>query len=131
MRRLVLLLVALVLVAGCGSSSDDDTKIVQDYYAAINAGDLDKAMTYVASDAVFANPNGVYRGAAAIRAFLDSSTDIVQELSDFHLEGGKVIYAFKVKQKATGEVLDEGDDGLTIVRNGKIVFDGTEHSLPG
>jgi hypothetical protein len=29
-----------------------------------------------------------------------------------------------------GEVVETGTDGLTIVKNGKIVFDGTESSEP-
>ena len=131
MTRLVLVCAAAaagaLLLAGCGSrTSEDAIEVVKDYYAAINTGDVDTAMTYVARQALFANPTGVYRGAGAIRTFIESSTGITQELSNFRAKGGRVAYDYRVVKKATGEVLDEGTDGLTVVRHRQIVFDGTE-----
>ena len=45
------------------------------------------------------------------------------DLSQFKNDNGRVTYAYKVL--INGELVEEGDGGLTIVKNGKIVFDGT------
>ena len=41
---------------------------------------------------------------------------------------GRVVYDYIVKQK--GDALDKGTDGLTIIKGGKIIFDGTEKTAP-
>jgi hypothetical protein len=42
---------------------------------------------------------------------------------------GRLIYDYEVLQ--SGTLLDQGTNGLTIVKDGKIVFDGTEDTEPG
>jgi ketosteroid isomerase-like protein len=103
--------------------------VVQKYYEALNAKQLDLAMSFIASDALFINPTGTYEGAEAIRESLAGlNTDgITFELSNFRNTLGKVVYDYKVLQAAN--LLDQGTNGLTMVKDGKIVFDGTEDTL--
>lgn len=110
--------------------------IVQGYYAALNAavadpGKIDEAMAFLAPDAIFINPTGSYPTLEAIRASLVAgATDgLTFDLSNFREQNGRVVYDYKVKSGA--DLLDSGSDGLTIVKAGKIIFDGTERTDPG
>jgi len=112
-----------------GLESAEQIWIVQKYYEALNAGKLDLAMSFIAGDAVFINPTGTYEGADMIRESLAGlNTDgITFDLSNFRNTAGKVIYDYKVMQGTN--LLDQSTNGLTVVKNGKIVFDGTEDTL--
>lgn len=110
--------------------------IVQDYYAALNAavadpGKIEDAMAFLAPDAIFINPTGSYPTLEAIRASLVAgATDgLTFDLTNFREQNGRVVYDYEVK--IGDELLDKGADGLTIVKAGKIVFDGTERTDPG
>jgi hypothetical protein len=52
------------------------------------------------------------------------------EHSNFRSKDGRVVYDFKVKD-ANGRVIVQGTDGLTIVEDEMIVFDGTERTEQG
>jgi ketosteroid isomerase-like protein len=101
----------------------------QEYYEALNAAELDQAMTFIASHAVFINPTGTYEGASAIRESLAglNKDGITFDLSNFRNAGGKVSYDYRVMQG--GSLLDQGTNGLTVVEDGRIVFDGTEDTF--
>jgi len=113
-----------------GLENAEQIWVVQKYYNVLNAKNLDLAMSYIASDAVFINPTGTYEGADAIRESLKGlNTDgITFDLSNFRNTDGKVVYDYKVMQG--GNLLDQGTNGLTIVKDGKVVFDGTEDTAP-
>ncbi len=113
-----------------GLESAEQIWVVQKYYEALNAANLDLAMSFIASDAVFINPTGTYEGTDAIRESLKGlNTDgITFELSNFRNTGGSVVYDYKVIQGAN--LLDQGTNGLTIVKDGMVVFDGTEDTAP-
>jgi hypothetical protein len=85
-------------------------------------------MAYLAPDAVFANPTGRYTTPAEIRASLEglAKDGITFELDNFRTTDGRVVYDYQVLLGS--ELLDSGTDGLTIVRDGLIVFDGTERT---
>jgi hypothetical protein len=126
---------ASLLLAACSPAApavdQAAVAIVEDYYAALNAGDVDAAMAFVAEDAVFANPTGYYNGAAEIRSGLVEGVitpGITFELTNFRGADGRIVYDYEVLMGA--ELLDSGSDGLTIVENGEIVFDGTERTEP-
>jgi ketosteroid isomerase-like protein len=104
--------------------------VVKAYYDALNEQQIDEAMGYIADDASFVNPTGTYRGKDEIQASLEglAGAGITFELSAFKDEGGRVTYDYKVLQD--GQLLDQGPGGLTIVEDGKIVFDGTEDTEP-
>jgi len=112
-----------------GLENAEQIWVVQKYYEALNAKHLDLAMSFIANDALFINPTGTYDGAKAIRESLAGlNTDgITFELSNFRNTDGKIAYDYKVLQ--SGNVLDQGTNGLTVVKDGKVVFDGTEDTL--
>ena len=114
-----------------GLENAEQIWVVQEYYEALNAGNIDFAMSFIAGDAVFINPTGTYEGADAIRESLEGlKTDgITFGLSNFRNTDGMVIYDYEVLQG--GSVLDKGTNGLTQVKDGLIVFDGTEETAAG
>jgi ketosteroid isomerase-like protein len=111
-----------------GLTPDEPVYVVERFYQALNAKDIEAAMSWVAPTAVFANPTGKYVGPAEIRASLESQAkdSITFDLSNFRAEAGRVVMDYKVRQGE--QLLDFGTDGLDIVRNGLIVFDGTERT---
>ena len=113
-----------------GLESAEQIWIVQEYYEALNGKQLDHAMSFIAPDAVFINPTGTYEGADAIQESLAglNSDGITFDLSNFRNTDGRVIYDYKVMQGAN--LLDQGTNGLTIVKDGKVIFDGTEDTDP-
>lgn len=113
-----------------GLENAEQIWVVQKYYEALNAKNLDLAMSFIASDALFINPTGTYEGADAIRESLAGlNTDgITFNLSNFRNTDGAIIYDYEVLQ--SGNVLDKGTNGLTMVKDGWITFDGTEETLP-
>lgn len=136
MKNLVvagLLIVLVLAVTACGattSASTDPTTVVKNYYDAIAAKDLDRAMSFFADDAQLTNPQTTYRGTAAIRPYLRGMFDVGfhSENSNYRESDGEVRYDYKV---FIGEAqVDQGTDGLTIVKEGKILFDGLEKDRP-
>ncbi len=113
-----------------GLENAEQIWVVQEYYEALNAGNIDSAMGFVASDAVFINPTGTYEGTDAIRESLEGlvKDGITFNLSNFRNTDGTVVYDYEVLQG--GNVLDQGTNGLTQVRDGLVIFDGTEETLP-
>jgi len=112
-----------------GLENAEQIWVVQKYYEALNAKNLDLAMSFVAGDALFINPTGTYEGAEAIRESLAGlNTDgITFELSNFRNTSGQIVYDYKVMQ---GEnLLDQGTNGLTVVKDGLVIFDGTEDTF--
>ena len=112
-----------------GLAPDEPEYVVQRYYQALNAKDLEVAMSFIASDALFINPTGTYEGAEAIRESLEglNKDGIIFDLSNFRNTDGKVVYDYKVSQG--GNLLDQGTNGLTIVKDGSIVFDGVDNPV--
>jgi ketosteroid isomerase-like protein len=113
-----------------GLEPAENVWIVQRYHDAVNKGDIDTAATYITDDAVFINPTGSYKNKAEIVAGLraQAKDGLTFELSNFREKDGRVVYDYVVKQK--GDTLDKGMDGLTKVKAGKIIFDGTEKTEP-
>ena len=112
-----------------GLESAEQIWVVQKYYEGLNAKKLDLAMSFIAPDALFINPTGTYQGADAIRDSLAGlNTDgITFDLSNFHNTDGKIVYDYKVIQ--AGNLLDQGTNGLTVIKDGMVIFDGTEDTF--
>lgn len=112
-----------------GLEAAEQIWVVQKYYEALNAKKLDLAMAYIAPDALFINPTGTYEGAEAIRESLAGlNTDGISfDLSNFRNTDGKIIYDYTVMQGSN--LLDQGTNGLTVVKDGLVVFDGTEETF--
>jgi limonene-1,2-epoxide hydrolase len=114
----------------CGDgrpASGDPVQIVKAFFDDMNAGQIDKAMRYVSPKAVFDEPIGTFRGRAAIRGLLRREVfrdRIVVHHSNFRVDGDRVVYDYRLTQDPGGTVA-AGSDGLDIVKDGKIVYDGT------
>ncbi|MCR4282629.1 MAG: nuclear transport factor 2 family protein [Bauldia sp.] len=108
-----------------------DTDIVRAFYAAINAQDIDKAMSFIAPDAAFANAMGTFTGEAEIRGYLKSvvADGIAFLVTGFREVGGRVGWDYELL-KGGSDIVGDGEDGVTIVKDGRIVFDGTEATAP-
>ena len=136
MKNLMIVSLVAVLVlalVGCGSTtpaSTDPATIVKNYYDAIAAKDLDKVMSFLADDALLTNPQGKFQGKEAIRPYMQGLIDdgFHSENSNYRESNGEVRYDYKVY--FGDELVDQNTDGLTIVQDGKIVFDGLEKDKP-
>ena len=112
-----------------GLESAEQIWVVQKYYEALNAKKLDLAMSFIAPDALFINPTGSYEGADEIRESLAglNKDGITFDLINFRNTNGKIVYDYKVIQ--AGNLLDQGTDGLTVIKDGMVIFDGTEDTF--
>lgn len=117
-------------LAAQSAQATDPAAIVKAYYDAYNAGDIDKAVSYLAEDVTFVNPTGTFVGKAKARENLQAikKDGLTFELSNFKDVNGRVTYSYKVV--IGGTAVETGDGGLTIVKNGLIVFDGTVDTEP-
>jgi DNA-binding SARP family transcriptional activator len=102
--------------------------------SALNAQQLNAlktAVALIANDAVFINPSGYYAGKDMIYRHLKQlvSRCIQFQIWNFRVIGCCVIYSYQVRLNSF-LVLDAFEDGATIIRNGKIIFDGTLRSAP-
>lgn len=136
MKKYVVVLGAIfvLLLAACGGATQAEpaapTAIVQDFYQAIADGELETAMSYVADDALFINPTGTYTGKAEVRENISALIEggLVFELRNLVNDDGKVTYGYTLY--IDGENVEEGDNGVTIVKDGKVVSDGLEEGIP-
>jgi len=112
-----------------GLEAAEQIWVVQKYYDALNSKNLDLVMSFISPEALFINPTGSYEGAAAIRESLAGlNTDgITFDLSNFRNTDGKIVYDYKVIQGSN--LLDQGTNGLTVIKDGLVVFDGTEETF--
>ena len=111
-------------------STTDPVEIVKAFYNATNALEYEKAVTFLADDAVIINPNGTYTGTEANLAQITENCDagIRVELSSLVNVDGIVIS--HVIALLNGELIFEGEGGITIVEDGKITFDGDTFNMP-
>lgn len=125
--------VFLLLLSACGGMAQnepDPVTVVQEFYTAIADKQLETAMSHVADDALFINPTGTYTGKDEVRENISALIDggFVFELRDLVNTNGKVNYGYTLY--IDGEAVEEGDNGVTIVKDGKVVFDGLEEGIP-
>lgn len=123
----VTLCVAQILAA-CApvASTPEPISVLLNYYKALEAKDIDKVMSFWAEDAVQTDEfGGRFSGQAEIRAGLQSAIndEVTVEAIDPSDTNGRLVYEYKVY--VSGNLVLSGT-GLTIVQDGKIIFDGTE-----
>ena len=117
---------------GSQSASGDPVQVVKEFFDAVNAHQIDKAMRYVSPKAVFDEPIGTFRGRAAVRGLLRREVfrdRIVVHHSNFRVHGDRVAYDYRLTTDPGG-IVATGNNGLDIVKDGKIVYDGTEATKP-
>lgn len=123
MHRLRVVVVALLLVllaAGCSDGgSDDPQEVVEAYFAAWSAEDVDQIMTYVAPDASLEiDAAGTLRnGHDEIRTAFETAFDQwdwVIEVSDFEADGDTVSYNVVVSDPDGAEIF-RGRSQATVV----------------
>lgn len=132
---LVIGILLVLLAAACSGGAvtqaeANPVSVVQSFYGAIKDKQLETAMSYVADDALFINPTGTYNGKEEVRSNISALIDgnFVFELRDLVNDDGKVTYGYTLF--IDGENVEEGDNGVTIVKDGKVVFDGLEEGIP-
>jgi limonene-1,2-epoxide hydrolase len=117
---------------GSASANGGPVQVVRAFFDDLNAHQIDKAMRYVSPKAVFDEPIGTFAGRAAIRRLLEREVfrdRTVFHHSDFRVHGDRVVYDFRLTQDPGG-IVAAGNNGLDIVKDGKIVYDGTEATKP-
>src|ERR1043165_1013274 len=129
-----LLIVFVVLtqaLTACGSSSartPEPITVVQGFYDALNDRDINRVMFYFADDALQIDAFGNrFEGAEAIRTTLQSaiSDSVTVEVKDPTDTNGRVVYKYDVY---VGGAYVATVDGLTVISDGKVIFDGTQEN---
>jgi hypothetical protein len=126
MKKLNLLLLAAILLTACGSASQ---AVINSWAEAMNAGDMDKVLSYLAEDAVVTiipamEGDGVYNGHAEIRGWYEPlfAGKGVSTLSGCVVNGETVTCLntyIDEGLKSMGVDFIEGDF-VAVVRDGKI-----------
>jgi len=99
-RTIVLMSMLVALLASACASTQPITEpvaVIEAFYEALNEGDLDTAMSFVADDATFIR-SAAYIGKADISDFYQESLDLgfQAELSDLRADGDKVSWMEKL-----------------------------------
>jgi ketosteroid isomerase-like protein len=112
------------------ASAPNPAAVLDAYTAAINAGDVETALSFVADDAVYDQPPpfGLLTGKAAIRGFIET---LVARKARIELLGLRTVAGELATWKSRVTQLDATDptlplvvslnDSSSIVRNGLIV----------
>lgn len=113
-----------------GSTALDPIAIVQTAYEAIANGDVDTVAALYADDVALTYPGGKIQGKDAALTILRAwiADGFHSENSNYRENNGEVRYDYKVF--FGDELVDENTNGLTIVKDGEIIFDGLEEDKP-
>ena len=117
----------ILLLASCASTpTPDPISIVQAANNRLNQDDVDGYLDYFSADAVVIDPHGTYEGIEAIRAYTEQEVvpeNYRFELRELNANGNDVTYTYDVY---VNDILrDTSTDGLDVVVDGKIIFEGT------
>jgi len=122
----------IVLLAACqsgGSSSQptDPAAVMDAYTEAINAHDVEKALSFLADDAVYDRSAGAFNGKSEVRQFVEGiiARDVqVGVIGERTVDGEHVSWQSRVMiddPQNPGTRLEVILNSESIVRNGKIV----------
>jgi len=136
-RNLVLLTVVVIsLLVACQSTTPepiDPTSVIDEYIAAINAHDVEKALQFVADDAVYSPQGNQIKGKEEIRQFIEDNLAqliSVERVGEYKLGGERVSWTERglFKNPFPGGAPIEVVTNLeATVQNGKIIsLTGTE-----
>ena len=130
----MLVTLCLMLLAACSPATPvpvatapaapvaDPAAVVQDFWAKLNAGDLEAALALTSPD-VKCRGSCYFGGHDGMRRFLQGYIDSGLEtfVSEIQVEGGRV--AYKVEIHRNGQLIAQGfADEAMIVENGLIVL---------
>ncbi len=124
----VLLSTSAGLAACAPAQPTEPAAVVQAAFERLNKGDVEGYMALVGEEAVLVDPHGRHAGTQAIREYLQQEIVPQQfrfELSNLKSDGNIVTYTAKVYVPTLGATPADVADGLTVVMDGRIVFDGT------
>jgi hypothetical protein len=117
-------------LVGCAAASQptDPAAVMDAYTVAINAGDVEKALSFVADDAVYNRPAGQFKGKAEIRKFVQdliTRKSRVELVGERKVQGERVTWVSRVTQmdpqNPSAPPTTIMNNSESIVRNGKIV----------
>jgi ketosteroid isomerase-like protein len=110
-----------LLASACASTQPitEPVAVIEAFHEALNDGDLDAAMNFVADDARFITDT-LHEGKAQVRVFFEGvlATNPHYELSDLKLEGDTVTWIGQVTFEGGGFAPGPFE---AVVQNGKIV----------
>lgn len=114
-------------------SAQDNTRLIQESYAAFGRGDIPAVLDYLTDDIEWygAGPKelplaGIWRGRDEVREFfknLNETQEILTfEPQDFIAEGDTVVVLlrYRTRVKATGRIVETDLVHVFTVRNGKV-----------
>jgi limonene-1,2-epoxide hydrolase len=132
-RFITLITIMLVLVVSCQSGSAtqpaDPAAVMDAYTAAINAHDVEAALSYVADDAVYDRSVGAFNGKEEVRGFIQGIIDRnvhVELIGERTVDGERVTWQSRVMlddpANPGGPQIEVRNNSESIVRDGKIVM---------
>jgi SnoaL-like domain len=130
-RNLIPLTVVVIsLLVGCQSTTPepiDPTNVIDEYIAAINGYDVEKALQFVANDAVYSPEGHQIKGKSEIRKFIEENmTQLVsvERVGEYKVDGERVSWTERGLFKNPfpgGTPIEVVTDLEAIVQKGKIV----------
>jgi predicted SnoaL-like aldol condensation-catalyzing enzyme len=130
----VMVIGLLALLVSCQSSPAGPAplgpaEVMDAYTAAINAHDVEKALSLVADDAVYHRPSGEFTGKEAVRGFIEeliARNVKVELIGERTVDGERVTWRSRVMlddpQNPDGPQLEIMNNSESIIRDGKIVM---------
>ncbi len=132
--KLMSVLGLVLLASGSDTASaqtaTDPITVVKKFVDATNARQLDTIMSLCADDNLEASPEGRFQGKEAARMYFKTLLDrsFRWEATNYRESIGEVL--FDDAWYLGSAVVAAGGDGLAVVKNGKIVYDGLEKDKP-
>ena len=126
-NRLRLAALLALILAACGPSASpsaealDPAAVVQGFYDAYNAGDLEAAMAFV-DEQIQCRGHCYLTGAESFRAFIQPGMQAGDQItiSDLRVEGNQVTFDYVVN--SGGLVSARGMDAVIRIEDGLIVY---------
>jgi ketosteroid isomerase-like protein len=121
---LILSVIFIQGLSGCTDSSATTVtpdKIVQGFYQALNDGDVESALTFIADD-IECRGHCYITGKDSFQAFIQGNIDHHDrfEISDLKVDGNTVTFNYIIHRENT--VLARGVDSVMRVQDGKIIY---------
>jgi hypothetical protein len=133
-QRIFTTIVMMIILVACQAGGENSSQpagpaaVMDAYAAAINAHDVEKALSYVADDAVYDRSAGNFNGKDEVRTFVEGIIGRnvqVSVVGERQVDGERVSWKSQVMlddpENPNGPQLKILLNSESIVRNGKIV----------